>query len=614
MIENKIEMLSDKAHIIKRPGMYIGSVAMEEHERFLFGEYQKVKYVPGLIKLVDEIIDNSTDEAIRTDFKFANKIEVTANQFYVTVSDNGRGIPQDIVITPEGEELPGPVAAWTRTKAGGNFGDDADRKTGGQNGVGSALTNIFSDRFIGTTCDGKNKLIVQCENGSDKVDWNITRSKNNGTEVTFHPDFSHFETESISSTDLDIILYRLQTLAVVYPKIQFKFNKQVVSGSFKDFCKQFDESSIVIDNNTCSIGIGRSPDGFRQLSYVNNINTVNGGTHLEYVLDEISNILIPSIKRKYAIEITKSRIKECLTFIMMVRDMSNLRFDSQTKERLTSPYGEIKNHIDIDCKKIAKCIMASEDILTPIIEAALARKLAAEKAAATKAEKAAAKTNVTKHIKAKNYGKKGMGTSIFLAEGDSAIGYLCITRNKELHGGFPLRGKVLNTWGMSPADQVKNKEIFNILAITGLYYGAKDSSCLNYDYINIFCDNDHDGRGSIFPTLLGFFSQWPWMFEEGRIRWVKTPIVIASIDEDNYNDAKWYYSLEEYDADKKNLTKYKNIRYIKGLGSLQTDEYSKVVNEPKLDVVTLPPDWKDLFEMLLGDDAQKRKTWMSSLS
>ena len=177
MIQNKIQMLSDKEHVIRRPGMYIGSVSNESYDRFLFGKWVNVKYVSGLIKIIDEVIDNSVDEAIRTDFKFSNKISVDIDNTEVTITDNGRGIPQANVITPEGEEIPGPVAAWTKTKAGGNFGDDKERKTGGQNGVGSSLTNIFSTKFTGVTSDGHNELTVSCSNGSDNVSWKSKPSK-----------------------------------------------------------------------------------------------------------------------------------------------------------------------------------------------------------------------------------------------------------------------------------------------------------------------------------------------------------------------------------------------------------------------------------------------------
>lgn len=471
MINNEIKILSDKEHIIKRSGMYIGSSTNEEHERFVFGKFQKIKYVPGLVKIIDEIIDNSIDEAIRTDFKFANKIDVTVSPQLVSVSDNGRGIPQSTIVTPEGEQIPGPVAAWTRPKAGGNFGDDSERKTGGMNGVGSSLTNIFSNVFTGITCDGSNTITVKCKNNMDSIEWKSKAGGKQGTSVSFEPDFSHFECELIDEQVIKIIEDRLQTLSVVYPSITFKFNGTRVIGNFKKYAQQFDEHMLISNTEKCAIGIGRSDDGFRQLTYVNNIHTKNGGTHIDYVMDELSNELIPLIKRKHKVEVNKARIKECLTIVMFVRDMSNMRFDSQTKERLTSPLGEIKSHLDIDIKKIARQFMNTEELLMPIIEAVLAKMLAAEKAANTKAAKKAAKAKVAKHIKAGAYGKQDKDSTLTLVEGDSAAGFFIMTRDAELQGCFPLRGKVMNTWGMAASEMMKNRELFEICAITGLVVG-----------------------------------------------------------------------------------------------------------------------------------------------
>ena len=608
MIENKIEMLSDKDHCLKRPGMYIGSVSYEEYERFLFGEYTKVSYVAGVLKLIDEIIDNSVDEAIRTNFKFANKIsvDISLTDNKVTVEDNGRGIPQAVVVTPEGEELPGPVAAWTKTKAGGNFGDDKERVTGGQNGVGSSLTNIFSILFTGTTSDGKNELRVSCSNNADNVSWKIKSTKSNGTKVEFIPDFSHFEMNSFDKIYLDITLDRLQTLAVVYPDIEFKFNGKKVQGQFKKFAKQYDDEIIIQEQDNCSIAIGRSPDGFRHLTYVNNIHTKNGGHHIECVMDEMCDVLIPSIKRKYKIEVTKARVKECITLLMFIRNMKNMRFDSQTKERLTSPAGEIKSHIQVDGKKLAGSLLKTEAILMPIIEAALARKLAAEKAAETKANKKASKAKVQKHIKANEWGNDKLETTLFLTEGDSATGPFIKVRDRELQGAYPLRGKFKNTWGLKAVDVMKNAEAFDVCAITGLTIGQPAEN-MNYRNIAIMTDADVDGVGSIYPSLLAFFSNWPELFHEGRIRFVKTPVIIAQLKDKQ----EWFYSLPDYEEAKDKLPKH-TIRYIKGLGSLEDAEYKRVLLEPVFEVVQLPDNWKELFEMLFGKDSQQRKDWMNA--
>lgn len=608
MIKNEIQILSDVAHVKARPSMYIGSVSNEEREVFLFGEYKKAKYVPGLIKLIEEITNNSIDEAIRTNFKFANKISVSIDlkTSEVIVEDNGRGIPQSMVVTPEGEEIPGPVAAWTKVRSGGNFSDDANRVTTGMNGVGSSLTNIFSIKFTGITSDGTNELTVNCSNGLDNISWKSKPSKYTGTKVSFIPDFSHFETNQFDDTYVQIMLDQIQTLAVIYPGIEFKFNGKKVQGNFKKFAKQFGENIVFQETDNVSIAFTSSPDGFRHLTYVNGIHTKNGGHHVECVFDDICEHLLPGIKRKYkGIEVTKSRVKECLTMLMFIRNMKNMRFDSQTKERLTSPFGEIRSHIKIDAKKIAQSILKDEGLIMPIIEAALARKLAAEKAAETKANKKAAKAKVEKHIKANMYGKDA-DTTLFLTEGDSAIGYLIEVRNRELHGGYPLRGKFMNTWGMSAVDILKNKEAFDICAITGLTIG-ESAEGMNYKNIAIMTDADVDGTGSIYPSLLAFFSHWPELFEQGRIRFVKTPVIIAQVGKNQ----EWFYDLPSYDKAKGSLGKH-SIRYIKGLGSLTRDEYERVIQEPVYDVVKLPENWKDLFEMLMGKDASKRKAWMAA--
>lgn len=604
MSEHQIKILSDREHVIKRPAMYIGSVSSEPHERFLFGEYKTITYVPGLVKIIDEIIDNSIDEAIRTEFKFANEIEVTVDGTKVTVKDNGRGIPQADVITPEGESIPGPVAAWTRTKAGGNFGNDAERNTGGMNGVGSSLTNFFSTWFEGCTCDGKNTVTVTCNENAENIHHKITKGKVKGTSVSFIPDFDHFDCIGIDKTVQDIIQDRLMTLSIIFPDINFKFNGKKVQSNFKKYSAQYGEKVIVCENDNVSIAITSSDDGFRHLSFVNQIHTKNGGSHVEWIMDEISAVLIPAIKRKYRIEVTKARIKECLTLLVFARNMKNMKFDSQTKERLTNTAGEVKNHFDIDVQKLSNQIMKTEEVLMPIIESALARKLAAEQAALTKANKKAAKQKIAKHIKANLYGKDAE-TTLFLTEGDSAINELLSTRNQDLHGGYPLRGKFKTTWGMNPVDILKNKEAFDIVSILGLEFG-KPPEDLFYKNIAIMTDADVDGQGSIYPSLLAFFAHWPELYEQGRIRFCKTPLIII----EKGKEQKWYYNDEEYSEEKDKLKGWSAPRYIKGLASLKTEEYRKVINEPFYDVVELPENYKDLFELVFGKDSDARKEWM----
>lgn len=165
----------------------------------------------------------------------------------------------------------------------------------------------------------------------------------------------------------------------------------------------------------------------------------------------------------------------------------------------------------------------------------------------------------------------------------------------------------MNTWGMKGSDVLKNRELADICAIMGLDLANPDDiENRKYKNVAIMTDADPDGQGSIYPCLLAFFSRWPELYNQGCVRFVKTPVVILS----KGKQTKWFYTITEFDVQKE---KYKGweLRYIKGLGSLREHEYSEVVNNPQYDIVDLGPDWEELFEMLLGDEAELRKQWMS---
>lgn len=608
-MSDKFVILSDREHVIKRPSMYIGSTSYEEHQRFLFGKWVKVSYVPGLVKIIDEIIDNSVDEAIRTNFEFANVISVDIQDNIVSVTDNGRGIPQNMVITPDGTEIPQPVACWTRTKAGSNF-DDTNRLTQGMNGVGSSLSNYFSDWFTGVTSDGKTEMTVSCTNGAENISWTTKPSKTKGTKVTFCPDFEHFEGMMMNDAVLDIIHDRLQSLSVIFPKVTFKFNGKKIVSKFKEYAKLYNPDPYVIEDKNFSLALVPAVDGegFKSVSFVNGLFTKNGGSHVDYVTDDLCEEIVKRVKKEYKVDVTKAAVKSGLTCILVVRELPNLRFDSQTKERLTNPTGEIKRHIDLDFKKLAKIITKKENIIMPIIEVVLARKLAAEKAKATKAAKAAKRAKVAKHVKANLVGNPDAETTLFLTEGDSAINYLISVRDPDLHGGFPLRGKTLTTWGRPESAIVENSEIFNIMAITGLQFGVNALETMQYKNIAILVDADIDGMGAIQPSLISFFARWKELFEDGRIQVIKTPIIIAS---PKRGADKWYYTLEDFEKDRESL-KGATIRYIKGLASLTEEDYDRVIKQPVKEIIKLPDNYEELFTLLYSEDADARKQWMSS--
>ncbi|ALY07070.1 DNA topoisomerase 4 subunit B [Vibrio phage vB_VmeM-32] len=610
MTENKkvngdvFQILSERDHALQAPDMYIGSVVAEPIEVLIDGKYETLNYVPGLLKIIDEIIDNSVDEAIRTDYKFANEIRVQINNSCeVEISDNGRGIPQDDILTPEGIKIPRPLAAWTRARAGTNF--DKGRTTMGKNGIGSALTNFFSSQFIGTTDDGKSRVIVRCTNSAENVDFVKEKSVSHGTSVKFVPDFDYFGVNRINENIERVIQNRLTYLAICHRQIKFYFNGKAISGNFVSFAKKFGD--VYYENETNHSMFISTSDQFRHISFVNGIFTRLGGTHVDGITNAIFDELITLIKKKHKIDINRARIRENIMFGLFLRNFSDSKYDGQTKERLSNPFSQIKDHVGLDAVKIAKKILSIESIINPIIESALAKKRAADAAELKRKTKNALSINVPKHIKASALGKKKC--SLFLTEGDSAIGYFVKARGdkSDVYGGFPLRGKILNVWDKTAKDAMKNAEISQLVSI--LNVALSDKSDPAYDEIVIMTDQDVDGKGSIALLLIAlFYKFWPHWFDDERIKIIRTPEYIST----NGKTVEWSYDLDEFKSKEKMFSKGKwEHRHIKGLGSLTLDEYKRCIHEPKFETIVVCDETRRYLEMLFGDDAEQRKAWLS---
>ena len=601
----QFRILTARQHVRERIGMYMGSSSQEDIERFVLGEWKKAKYVPALSKMVDEILDNAIDEAIRTNFKYANRINVSIRGNSITVTDNGRGIPQDKIFDETSkEELLRPVAAWTRVNAGTSFDDE--RVTIGTNGVGSAATNFLSESFCGKTWSNKKYIQVECKDGADTLKIKTGDRAGHGTEVTFTPDFSLFEVDSLEELDtITLIEDRLISLQMAFPEIQFSFDKKRVKvKDLKQYAALFSDTTILEKTDNLSYFIAPSEDGFRTNSYVNGVNTRQGGTYVDYFINTIIDELVTKIKRRHKVEVLKTTIKSGLTFVMFARNFVNPKFDSQTKERLTNPMGNVKEHLEScgvrDAQWLAQKILNTPDIIDPIIEAQLAKKLAADKRAATLAQKKLRKVKVAKHISANKD-----DATLKIVEGDSAMGFLLKVRDPDTIGAFPLRGVIMNTWDMKPAEVLKNKELSELVAVLGLDINDPDSvDNMSYKYIATLTDADHDGIGHISPLLIAFFYKfWPRLLTERRVMITRTPIMISS----KGDEIEWFYTYEEASSFKNKEKNYKH-RYIKGLGSLTEDEYSTIINCPKYDVVTV--DDASIFQMMFGKDSALRKEYM----
>ena len=605
--QEEFRILTARQHVRERIGMYMGSSSKESIERFVLGEWKAVEYVPALSKMIDEILDNAIDEAIRTNFKKANKINVTVNEATdtITVTDNGRGIPHDKIHDEEsGKKIQRPVAAWTRVNAGTSFDDE--RVTIGTNGVGSAATNFLSTSFIGKTWSGGNLLEVTCTDGGNTIDVKNKKRAGSGTEVTFKPDFSLFEVDSLQALGtLDLLEDRLISLSMSFPEIRFSLNnKRIAINDLKKYAAQYSEDTVIEKSDNLSFFFAPSEDGFRTTSYVNGVNTRQGGIYVEHLVNNTVDELITLIKRKHKIEVAKTTIKGGLTFVMFARNFVNPKFDSQTKERLTNSLADIRAHLETcdikDYNYLARKILNTPVIIDPIIEAQLAKKMAADKRAATMAQKKLRKVKVAKHIAANKD-----DATLKIVEGDSAMGFLLKVRDPNKVGAFPLRGVIMNTWDMKPADVLKNKELSELVAVLGLDINDPESvDNMAYKHVATLTDADHDGIGHISPLLIAFFYKfWPRLLTEHRVRITRTPIMISTFN----NKVEWFYTYEEASEFKQGNSNWKH-RYIKGLGSLTEEEYDVIINQPRYDTVSV--DDAGLFQMMFGKDSNLRKEFM----
>lgn len=455
-----IKKLSDRDHILLRPQMYIGAIDKTSVFDYILENdkitYKEISYVPALIKIINEIIDNSVDAAIRSQFKFGTNIHVKINDTKVCVSDDGTGIP----VKKSGEYWM-PELAWGHAKAGSNFDDDKNRTTIGLNGVGSYCTNVYSKKFKGITCDGTKKFEICFKNNAESNKIKVEDTKEYGTTVEFEPDLARFNLESIDEIHKNIIFQRLQNLAISYPEINFKFNNKSINfKSFKQYVALFGSSFEIYENDNIKIGVlPNEYDDFKQFSYVNGLKIPDGGTHIDVVSNAITTEIRDKLSKKYK-TIKPGDIKNKLLIVMFVNGMTNTKFNSQTKEKLTNSVREFNEHAKIDFKFIDK-ILKNKNIIDPIIDV---YKIKEE----LEAKKALKDVQKVKKIKSEKYFKATKNAKyLCICEGFSAYGSISKVFGNETFEYYVLKGKPLNSFEVTPQKMTSNRELSELYQILG---------------------------------------------------------------------------------------------------------------------------------------------------
>ena len=666
--------LSDRDHILLRPNMTIGATDETSVFDYILKDekfsYEEIKYVPGLVKIINEIIDNSVDEAIRTNFEFGNLIKVNFNSDtnFIEVEDNGRGIP--VELNDDGIYMP--ILCWGQARAGENFeSDDSGRDTIGMNGIGSYATNVFSLQFIGETSDGHNKLNVKFVDNAESYEISTRKSTTKYTKVQFQPDLKRFgltEQDVFSDDSIykKIIYQRLLNLSICYPKIIFHFNKKAIKvSSPKNILAQFGDNFEFYSNDKYMFAIySNESDDFRFYSYINGLKLPNGGQHIDLISNEITSIIRDKLSKKYK-TIKPGEIKNKLFVVFYGSNFLNPKFDSQTKEKLTNSIKEVRDYLgDLDLQKIAAKILKNNSIIDPIIETYRIKEELKKRQEINSLNKKKKKITDEKYMPPTD----NIFKYLVLAEGESAAGGISAVLGREGIGYYELKGIPLNAYEKKTLDVLTNKEIRVLIELLDLdinlekekdsknwylyndtivnendeimiddyFYRVIDlkdkvlidsvdmnkykhqknvrrklaKKSISYENILLGTDQDLDGV-HIRGLLLALFLRYaPNLIEEGRLKILKTPLLILR---KGSNIEKIFFDFDEYNLfiNNNDISKY-TVQYMKGLGSWEQEDLMKLFKKYGFDYFIETFEWceetyKYVHQWMSGSESDSRK-------
>jgi DNA topoisomerase-2 len=612
----KFKKYTQIEHILARPGMYLGDIKCVNSEMWKIEEeklnYSMCNFNPGIYKLFDEIITNASDEVQRNENVKCIKVEISQEKISVY---NDSGIP--IEIHPE-YKIYIPELIFGNLLTSTNFDDSQKRTTGGLNGLGAKLVNVFSTEFIIETCNSGKKYTQKFEcNMSKKSKPVITESKkDNYTKISFKPDYARFGISEMSHDTLCILTKRVYDICAITPKrVSVQLNgKKLNIKDFSDYISMYigDKKTvprIVCEQNRWKVAFSPSNE-FKCVSFVNGIATTDGGNHVEHVMMPLVKKLTEIIQEKHKnITIKPNYIRENL-FVFINCEIENPVFSSQTKEKhitKISDFGSKFNLTDDIVKSVLKL---------GILDSILALAEAKEKKNISKTD--GKKTNRVIIPKLDDANKAGTKESklctIIFTEGDSAkttaVSGLSVV-GRDYYGAFPLKGKILNTRTATYSQMAGNTEINHIKQIIGLQSGKKYKSVseLRYGRILIMTDADTDGF-HIKSLLVNFISHgWPELLKEDFISSLVTPVIKLTKN----NQVIPFYNLNDYKdwKSKNNISNFK-VKYYKGLGTSTQQEAREYFKSMKTLNYTIKneTDSKSLVLAFTKTEADARKKWI----
>ena len=615
----EFKVLDDRSHVLTRPGMYIGGVRLISQDQWIIDlesgkfKYKTLNIVPGIMKIFNEIIDNSIDVAIDTGFKAANKIQVKIDNKSVTVIDNGIGIPVKCLDDSDDKRTL-PEIAWTTLRSGTSFGDNRDKI--GTNGLGSVATNIFSKVFIATSDDGKHQQTITCKNNMSEIKAGKIKqsSGKSGVEVYFEPDLERFGLTEIDQTHQDLVYQRLFNLAISFPKIKFYFNGKPISISEKKFANMFSDNALIESSDNTTICVFPNEyDEFKFYAQLNGLNTFLGGSHVDYIANELTTRIRDKLVKKYK-TLRPGDIKNKMGLAVVLTGFKNPDFNSQAKEELKNAWSDISKHINgkIDFDVFAKKLLKCEAFIDPIVETFKIK----EELKARQELKQSKKVKVKSDKYLPPLGGSGK-KYLALCEGASAQSGISACLGRDGIGYYAMRGLPLNAYDSSMQKIVANQELKDITNILNLDISKsdKEDKTIEFDKILITTDNDADAQ-HITAMLIGWFKRFaPNLFRDGKICKLITPLII--VQDKSFKIKEYFFNVQDFKKwEKEHPNNKDKVVYIKGLGSWEREQLQELIDKNGLEnfILTYRLDDKsdELVDDWLGNDAEKRKKHLSS--
>jgi DNA gyrase subunit B len=627
---SNIQVLEGLEAVRKRPAMYIGDVG-----------------VKGLHHLVWEVVDNSIDEALAG---YCDEISVTIHEDNsITVSDNGRGIPTDM---HEKEKRSALEVVMTVLHAGGKFDKNTYKVSGGLHGVGVSCVNALS-AVLKATIYREGKIFEQeYHRGVPQYDVRVAgESQRRGTTVHFVPDAEIFQ---VTEYNYETISSRLRELAFLNPGIKLSLCDErdrdesgqprtarfFSEGGLREFVAYIDATRerlipqvIYIENTRSEIPVEVAMSyntSFSEnlVSYVNNINTHEGGTHVAGFRRALTRTLKSyadksGLLEKAKVEISGDDFREGLTAVISVK-VAEPQFEGQTKTKLgnseamgavDTAVGEVLQNYLEENPKEAKIIVSK------VILAAQAR------IAARKAREMVQRKNVLSGTglpgKLADCSSSDPGASeLYLVEGDSAGGSAKQGRDRNFQAILPLRGKILNVEKAQEHKIYENDEIKNMITALGVSFGMGDDeralnlTKLRYHKVIIMTDADVDGSHIRTLILTFFFRYMRELIEQGHVYIALPPLYLVK----RGKEERYCWNEEQRDTAVKELAKdgkedSVNVQRYKGLGEMNPDQLWATTMDPtrrtlKLVTIESAAEADRLFSMLMGDEVGPRREFI----